>query len=221
MGELARTLVSLSGPDSVHGVIPSALVHFERSGRPTGSSDEQKPEPTLSTIPDTPSVSDGITVTNATTVSASSTSNLASATDATANDSDSPDRNSAIDPRYGRTTTVPTMHARKALMTRLVLAGGRGSGFCALPGGYGTLEELMEVVTWNQLGIHDRGVCVLNVAGYWDGVLGWVRSSVEQGFVTRENGGIVVEARDAEGVVSALREYRVSGGRFRLDWGQV
>lgn len=52
-------------------------------------------------------------------------------------------------------------------MAKEVLEGGEGSGFIALSGGYGTLEELMEVVTWNQLGIHNRGVVVLNVEGYW------------------------------------------------------
>jgi uncharacterized protein (TIGR00730 family) len=57
---------------------------------------------------------------------------------------------------YGRTTVVPDMHTRKQLMAKSVIEGGPGSGFVALSGGYGTLEELMEVITWNQLGIHDR-----------------------------------------------------------------
>lgn len=51
---------------------------------------------------------------------------------------------------------------------KAVVSGGPGSGFIALPGGYGTFEELMEVVTWNQLGIHNRGIVVLNVDGYWE-----------------------------------------------------
>lgn len=69
------------------------------------------------------------------------------------------------------------------MMAQEVLAGAPGSGFIALSGGYGTLEELMEVVTWNQLGIHNRGVVVFNVEGYWDGLLQWIRNSVETGFV--------------------------------------
>jgi uncharacterized protein (TIGR00730 family) len=57
---------------------------------------------------------------------------------------------------------VPTMHARKALMAELA------DGFVALPGGIGTLDELFEIVTWSQLGIHRKPIGVLNVAGYYD-----------------------------------------------------
>ena len=228
MGELARTLVSLSGPDAVHGVIPEALIRFEREGRPAGGSSSSdgsktKEAPAVDTVPDAPSVSDGNMVTSTTTVSARESSSSTAAEEPAATTTASvtaENENDAVDPAYGHTTVVPTMHARKALMTRLVLSGGTGSGFCALPGGYGTLEELMEVVTWNQLGIHDRGVCVLNVGGYWDGVMGWIRKAVEEGFITGKNREIVVEAGDAEDVVKALAGYKVSEGRFRLDWGE-
>lgn len=77
----------------------------------------------------------------------------------------------------------------------------------------------MEVVTWNQLGIHNRGVVVLNIEGYWDGLLDWVRGSVEAGFVGEGNRGIICEARTGEDAVSCLREYRVAEGRFKLKWG--
>lgn len=105
------------------------------------------------------------------------------------------------------------------MMAREVLEGGPGSGFIALPGGYGTLEELMEVVTWNQLGIHGRGIVVLNVEGYWDGLLEWVRGSVAAGFVGEGSKGIIVEARSGEEAVKALSEYKISEGRFKLEWG--
>ena len=130
MGEVARTLVTLSGPESVHGIIPAPLVKYER-GPDSDSATSSLPEYTV----------------------------------------------------YGKTTVVKDMHTRKQMMAQEVLAGAEGSGFVALSGGYGTLEELMEVVTWNQLGIHNRGVVVLNVEGYWDGLLEWVRGSVEAGFV--------------------------------------
>jgi uncharacterized protein (TIGR00730 family) len=120
---------------------------------------------------------------------------------------------------YGKTTVVKDMHTRKQMMAQEVLAGGEGSGFVALSGGYGTLEELMEVVTWNQLGIHNRGVVVLNVEGYWDGLLDWVRGSVEAGFVGEGNRGIICEAKTGEDAVRCLREYRVAEGRFKLEWG--
>ncbi len=105
-------------------------------------------------------------------------------------------------------------------MAKAVLAGGPGSGFIALPGGYGTLEELMEVVTWNQLGIHSRGVVVMNVEGYWDGLLSWVRSSVEAGFVSEGNLNIIVQAKTGEEAVQALKNYKVTEGRFKLEWGE-
>lgn len=111
------------------------------------------------------------------------------------------------------------MHTRKALMASEILASGPGSGFIALSGGYGTLEELMEVVTWNQLGIHERGVAVLNVEGYWDGLLQWVNGAVKAGFIGESNGRIIAEAGDAEGVVRCLREYKNTEGRFKLEWG--
>ncbi len=104
-------------------------------------------------------------------------------------------------------------------MAQLVKQGGPGSGFIALSGGYGTMEELMEMVTWNQLGLHDRGVVVYNVDGYWDGLMGWIGRAVEGGFVAEGNRGILVEAGSAEEAVRCLGGYRVSEERMRLDWG--
>lgn len=104
------------------------------------------------------------------------------------------------------------------MMAREVLDGAQGSGFLALSGGYGTLEELMEVVTWNQLGIHSRGVVVLNIEGYWDGLLDWVKGSVKAGFVGEGTRDIIAEAKTAEEAVKELREYKVSQGRFKLEW---
>lgn len=180
MGELARTLVSLSGPDSVHGIIPRALVGFEASDRVDGGGTgvgEDKAGEGREEVPD--------------------------------------------EQVYGKTTVVSSMHTRKQLMTQLVLAGGPGSGFIALPGGYGTLEELAEVVTWNQLGIHSRGVVVWDVAGFWAPLREWVEGSVEAGFISERNKGIVRWAGDAEGCLRELVEYRVSGGVFDLRWEET
>ncbi len=174
MGEIARTLVSLSGPESVHGIIPDALIQFEQEGRP-GTAGASNPKPPSLLI------------------------------------------NQKI---YGRTTVVPDMHTRKQMMAKEVMQGGPGSGFVALSGGYGTMEELMEMTTWNQLGIHGCGVVVFNVEGYYDGLIQWVRTAVGSGFIAPGNGGILVEALDAEEVIRQLREYRVSKQRFNLDWSQ-
>jgi uncharacterized protein (TIGR00730 family) len=71
---------------------------------------------------------------------------------------------------------VPTMHARKAQMAELADA------FVALPGGFGTLEELFEVLTWAQLGIHAHPIGLLNTAGYYDALLSFVDRAVAEGF---------------------------------------
>ncbi|KAI9669815.1 MAG: hypothetical protein M1817_004556 [Caeruleum heppii] len=161
MGEVARSLVSLSGPNAVHGIIPEPLIRREQGS-------DSRPDVNV----------------------------------------------------YGRTTVVPDMHTRKQMMAREVMEGGPGGGFVALSGGYGTLEELMEVVTWNQLGIHARGVVVYNVEGYYDGLMQWLGSAVDAGFVAEGNRGIIVEAKTSDDVVSALREYKPAEGRFDLKWGK-
>lgn len=72
---------------------------------------------------------------------------------------------------------VPTMHQRKQMMAE------RADAFVALPGGIGTLEELYEVWTWAQLGYHDQPIGLLNTAGYYDGLLSFMRTSVDEGFL--------------------------------------
>ena len=131
----------------------------------------------------------------------------------------------AMDPKeivdesiYGRTTIVKDMHSRKELMAQDVLDAGPGSGFVALSGGYGTLEELMEIVTWNQLGIHNRPVVLFNVEGYWDGLLQWVQTATETGFIRPGNANIIVEAKTAEEVVECLKNYKPAGDRLNLNW---
>ena len=72
---------------------------------------------------------------------------------------------------------VETMHERKAMMAE------RSDAFVALPGGIGTFEELFEVWTWRQLGYHGKPLGLLNVAGYYDGLLGFLQTSVKSGFM--------------------------------------
>lgn len=112
------------------------------------------------------------------------------------------------------------MHTRKQMMAKEVIDGGPGGGFVALSGGYGTLEELMEVTTWNQLGIHDMPVIVYNVDGYWTGLIDWVKNAVSSGFIAPTNAGILVEALSADEVLDCLREYKNAEGRFNLTWEQ-
>lgn len=110
------------------------------------------------------------------------------------------------------------MHTRKQMMAQEVVKGGPGGGFVALPGGYGTFEELMEVTTWNQLGIHSMPVIVYNVDGYWSGLIEWVKNAVTNGFIAPTNVGILSEALSADEVMTCLKEYENAPGRFNLTW---
>jgi len=80
---------------------------------------------------------------------------------------------------------VGSMHERKALMAEL------SDGFVALPGGWGTLEEMFEILTWAQLGLHRKPCGLLNVQGYFDQLLSFLDHTVEQGFVRREYGSLL------------------------------
>ncbi|KAK2001016.1 hypothetical protein LX36DRAFT_571050, partial [Colletotrichum falcatum] len=114
--------------------------------------------------------------------------------------------------QYGRTTLVQDMHERKALMA------SKADAFVALPGGYGTVEELFEVVTWNQLSIHDRPVIVFNIGGFFDQLLAWIDNSVSQGFISKGTASIISVANTANEVVERIREYELASGRHLLDW---
>ncbi|GAO15895.1 uncharacterized protein UV8b_07783 [Ustilaginoidea virens] len=159
MGAVASTLVRLSGPDAVHGIIPAALAKFEYT-----SADRQY----LS--------------------------------------------------RFGRQTVVRDMHARKQLMMQSVIKGPPGSGFVALSGGYGTMEELLEIVTWYQLGIHRRGICVFSVDGFYDGLLGWLGQLVRGGFVGPQYADILGVARTADEAVECLARPQHKSGLDELEW---
>jgi hypothetical protein len=87
---------------------------------------------------------------------------------------------------------VRTMHERKAMLAE------RADAFVALPGGYGTMDEFIEIVTWAQLKIHAKPCVLVNVDGFYDGLLTFLDTCVEQGFVLAENRGLVQVARDPE-----------------------
>lgn len=76
-----------------------------------------------------------------------------------------------------RLHVVADMHERKAMMAQLA------DGFIAMPGGIGTLEELFEVLTWSQLGLHDKPIGLLNVGGFYDGLIAFTAHLVQEGFL--------------------------------------
>jgi uncharacterized protein (TIGR00730 family) len=202
MGEVASTFVKLSGPQSVHGIIPRALVRTEqddtlRNGESHSNTNSPAQKPKVER-----------TMTN---------EELDMLDSSNPQDQD-PDKKSIPKSQYGSTTIVPDMHTRKRMMAQAVEAGGPGSGFVALAGGYGTLEEVMEMVTWNQLGIHQLPIVLVNTNKYWNGVLEWVKNSIDEGFVGERNKDILVSVDSTDQVVDALQRYKVAEGRFKLNW---
>lgn len=93
---------------------------------------------------------------------------------------------------------VDGMHARKMMMAQL------SDGFMALPGGFGTMEELFEMVTWAQLNYHRKPVGVLNLDGFYDPLLAWVDRASSEGFVRPLHRGLIASAPTPAGLLTAL-----------------
>ncbi len=96
---------------------------------------------------------------------------------------------------------VADMHERKAKMAEL------SDAFIALPGGYGTFEELFEVVSWSQLGIHQKPVGILNVNGYYTPLLQMVTQAISSGFMPSTHADLIISHTDASELVEKLAAY--------------
>jgi uncharacterized protein (TIGR00730 family) len=101
-----------------------------------------------------------------------------------------------------RLEVVDTMHQRKARMADLA------DGFAALPGGYGTGDELFEILTWAQLGLHAKPIGLLNVAGFFDPLRQWLDHAVGEGFLRPNHRRLLLEADAPEELLDLLRSYR-------------
>ncbi|HWF75184.1 MAG TPA: TIGR00730 family Rossman fold protein [Solirubrobacteraceae bacterium] len=97
---------------------------------------------------------------------------------------------------------VETMHERKALMAELADA------IIALPGGTGTLDELFEMFTWSQLGLHRKPIGMLNVAGYWDGLLAFLDHMVQERFIYAEHRDALLVEREATALLERLGSFQ-------------
>jgi len=97
---------------------------------------------------------------------------------------------------------VASMHERKAMMAELA------DGFIALPGGWGTLEEIFEILTWAQLGFHDKPCGLLNIEGYYDGLIGFLENSFEQQFVNELFRPMLMKAKEPEVLLDQFAAYR-------------
>ena len=101
-----------------------------------------------------------------------------------------------------RLHVVRSMHERKALMAEL------SDGFVILPGGFGTLEEVFEVLTWSQLGLHEKGSVFLDVLGYWNGLLGTLDAMQGEGFLKPEHRLLAMRSDDPEQALDMLAAFR-------------
>jgi len=106
---------------------------------------------------------------------------------------------------------VGSLHERKARMAELADA------FVALPGGFGTLDELLEQLTWSQLGLHDRPIGLLDVEGYWRPLIALARHATEEGFVRGSDLASIAVADDAEALLDRL-ERMTRESRPRPKW---
>ena len=96
---------------------------------------------------------------------------------------------------------VASMHARKDKMAELA------DGFIAMPGGMGTLEELFEMLTWAQLGFHRKSCAVLNVDGYYDGILNFIDGAISQGFIRDEHRHLLISHDEPAALLQLMRDY--------------
>jgi uncharacterized protein (TIGR00730 family) len=101
---------------------------------------------------------------------------------------------------------VASMHQRKSQMADM------SDGFIALPGGIGTLEGFFELVTWRQLGIHDRPCGILNVAGYFDGLTRFLDHGVKEGFITELHRDMILVVDESSELVQRMRAYEPPEG---------
>jgi uncharacterized protein (TIGR00730 family) len=108
---------------------------------------------------------------------------------------------------------VGSLHERKALMAEL------SDGFVALPGGFGTLDELFEQLTWSQLGLHAKPIGLLDVGEYWRPLIALARHATEEGFVRESDLGAIAVGADAEGLLDRL-ERMTREARPRPKWSR-
>ncbi|KAI8143816.1 hypothetical protein BJV82DRAFT_644346 [Fennellomyces sp. T-0311] len=110
------------------------------------------------------------------------------------------------------TIVVPDMHTRKKTM------GDLSDAFVVLPGGFGTAEEMLEMITWSQLNIHSKPILLLNINGYYDLLVKWIDSCVEEKFIRQDTSRIFVLCNTIEELLDALKKYEAPSGRYGLDW---
>src|SRR5580765_5240854 len=102
------------------------------------------------------------------------------------------------DQRLTELRIVESMHDRKALMASM------SDAFIALPGGFGTLDELFEILTWRQLKFHAKPIGMLNIAGFFDPLLAWIDQSIAEDFVKPKNRELLIVEKDVEKLLNRI-----------------
>ncbi|HEY2921190.1 MAG TPA: TIGR00730 family Rossman fold protein [Candidatus Binatia bacterium] len=106
---------------------------------------------------------------------------------------------------------VSSMHERKAVMAELSI------GFIALPGGIGTMEEFFEVLSWAQLGIHEKPCGLLNVAGYYDSLINFMNHAAEQDFIKPKHRALMIVESDPEKLLDRFDSFLLAHRAKRFD----
>jgi hypothetical protein len=101
------------------------------------------------------------------------------------------------------------MHTRKSRLAELADA------FVALPGGYGTLDEFFEILTWAQIGLHHKPIGLLNTQGYFDALLSWIEHARTEGFIYEEHRSLFTHAETPGSLLEALADHRPPPGLAR------
>ena len=107
---------------------------------------------------------------------------------------------------------VDSMHTRKAMMAEL------SDAFIAMPGGFGTFEEFCEILTWAQLGIHQKPCGLLNAAGYYDSLVAMFDHAFDEGFVRKEHRNLVLEASEPSALLEQLEKWTPVGLEHVEKW---
>lgn len=97
---------------------------------------------------------------------------------------------------------VETMHERKTKMNELC------DGVIALPGGFGTLEEFFEMLTWAQLGLHKKPIAILNIDGFYDALMDFVQTMVDKGFLKEINKNMILINDNIEELIEMMKNYK-------------
>ena len=105
---------------------------------------------------------------------------------------------------------VETMHERKQKMNEL------SDGVIALPGGYGTLEELFEMLTWAQLSLHEKPIALLNIDGFYDELIAMIDKMVQKGFLNKEYKEMIIVSADIDQLIDQMQNYQVPSEKWAM-----